>query len=204
MMMNALFDQFVYDVMNMVRGEIARWTTDRPKRQIGLVDSYNDNDHTVKVKLLTDLDDNGQPKITGWIPFGTQGGSQQGISFTVGPNIGDQAVIDHAEGDAEAGHVSHILHNTVDTPPKTASGQAILQHNPTGNYFTINTDGSIKMFHKSTGNYARIDKDGNIIGRVTSTAQQHYVGGDPAMGDTMVPLMLADGTPCPYAKGRKS
>lgn len=204
MMMNALFDQFVYDVMNMVRGEIARWTTDRPKRMIGLVDSYNNNDHTVKVKLLTDLDDQGQPKITGWIPIGTQAGSQQGISFVVGPNIGDQVVIDHAEGDAEAGHVSHVLHNTVDVPPNVVSGQAMMQHNPTGNHFVINTDGSMQHFHKATGNYVMVDKSGNIITRVTSTAQQHFVGGDPSKGDVMVPLMLADGTPCPYAKGRKS
>ena len=204
MMMNALFDQFVYDVMNMVRGEIARWTTDRPKRQIGLVDSYNNNDHTVKVKLLTDLDDNGQPKITGWIPLGTQAGSQQGISFVVGPNVGDQVVIDHAEGDAEAGHVSHVLHNTVDTPPNAASGQAIMQHNPTGNNFTINTDGSMQMLHKATGNYSKVDKNGNVTTYISSTSQQHYIGGDPALAGSFSPVMTVSGTPSPYSQARIS
>jgi hypothetical protein len=114
------FDAIAANMLNTVRGEIARMNMARPKRMIGLVDSYNNNDHTAKIKLLTDLDDNGQPKITGWIPFGTQGASENGVSFVIGHNIGDQVVIDYAEDDAEAGHVSHCLHNTVDVPPNVA------------------------------------------------------------------------------------
>jgi len=204
MMMAALFDQVAYDVMNIVRGEIARWTNARPKRHVGLIDGYNQNDHTYKVKFLTDLDDDGNPKISGWIPMGTQGASQNGISFVVGHNIGDQVVVDYAEGDSEAGHISHVLHNTVDVPPVVVSGQAMIQHNPTGNYLTINTDGSIKMFHKSTGNYSVIDKNGNVATHIASTAQQHYLGGDPTAGGTFLPIMLSDGSASPYAQGRKS
>src|SRR6202041_634685 len=134
--------------LNMVRGEIARMNMARPKRMIGLIDGYNPADHTVKVKLLTDLDDNGQAKLTGWIPIGTQGASENGVSFVVGPNVGDQVVIDYAEGDAETGHVSHFLHNTIDQPPNVASGAAVLQHNQSGNHFVLNADGSMQMFHK--------------------------------------------------------
>ena len=199
-----MLGQFQDDLCDLINREIARAYTRRPRRMIGLVDGYNPNDHTVKVKFLTDLDDDGQAKISGWIPMGTQGASEQGVSFVVGPNVGDQVVVDYAEGDAEAGHVSHVLHNTVDVPPNVASGQAILQHNPTGNHFVINTDGSMMMFHKSTGNYSKVDASGNVVTHIASTAQQHFLGGDPALGGTFLPVMLSDGTPSPYAKGRKS
>jgi len=198
------FDRIAADMLNTVRGEIARMNMARPKRMIGLVDSYNPNDHSVKVKFLTDPDDFGQPKISGWIPMGTQGASESGVSFVIGPNIGDQVVVDYAEDDAESGHVSHVLHNVIDTPPNVASGQAIMQHNPTGNHFVINTDGSIKLFHKASGNYTQIDKNGNVATHIASTAQQHFLGGDPALGGTFLPIMLSDGTPSPFAKGRKS
>jgi hypothetical protein len=193
---------FGIDLGNLVRMEIARAFGARPRRMVGLVDGYNSQDHTVKVKLLTDLDDNGQPKITGWIPFGTNGASEQGISFCIGPNVGDQVVIDHAEGDAEASHVSHVLHNTVDTPPNVASGQAMLQHNPTGNYFTINTDGSMQHFHKSTGNYVKVDKNGNITANIKS-GTQHYIGGDPTLGHVMSPILTVAGQ-SPYGQARVS
>jgi hypothetical protein len=192
------------DILDLINREIARGYARRPQRQIGLIDGYNPADHTVKVKLLTDLDDFGQAKLTGWIPIGTQGASENGVSFVVGPNVGDQVVIDYAEGDAEAGHVSHVLHNVVDVPPNVASGQAILQHNKTGNHFTINTDGSMMMLHKSTGNYSKVDAGGNVVTHIASTAQQHFLGGDPALGGTFLPVMLSDGTPSPFAKGRKS
>jgi uncharacterized protein involved in type VI secretion and phage assembly len=192
------------DIVDLINREIARAYTRHPRRHIGLVDSYNPNDHTIKAKFLTDLDNDGQPKISGWIPVGTQGASENGVSFVVGPNVGDQVVIDYAEGDAEAGHVSHFLHNTVDVPPNVASGAAVLQHNKTGNHFTINTDGSMMMLHKASGNYSKVDASGNVVTHIASTAQQHYLGGDPALGGTFLPVMLSDGTPSPYAKGRKS
>jgi hypothetical protein len=65
------------ELINLIWREISRAAMARPKRQIGLIDSYNNNDPTCKVKLFTDLDDDGQPKITGWIPFGMQGALQR-------------------------------------------------------------------------------------------------------------------------------
>ena len=60
------------------------------------------------------------------------------------------------------------------------------------------------MFHKSTGNYSVIDKNGNVATHIASTAQQHYLGGDPTAGGTFLPIMLSDGSASPYAQGRKS
>lgn len=194
---------FEDDLINLIHREIARSAMSRPKRMIGLVDGYNPADHTAKVKLLTDLDNDGQAKITGWLPIGTQGASENGVSFAVGPNVGDQAVIDYAEGDAEAGHVSHFLHNTVDVPPNVASGAAILQHNKSGNHFVLNADGSMQMFHKQTGNYSKMDTSGNLTANIQA-GTQHFVGGDPALGHVMLPLKLSDGSNSPFAQGRKS
>jgi uncharacterized protein involved in type VI secretion and phage assembly len=193
---------FEDDLINLIHREIARSAMSRPKRMIGLVDGYNSADHTCKVKLLTDLDDQNQPKITGWLPIGTQGASENGVSFVVGPSVGDQVIIDYAEGDAEAGHVSHFLHNTIDQPPNVASGAAVLQHNQSGNRFAINVDGSMMMLHKASTNYVKLDKNGNITANVTA-GTQHFIGGDPALGHTMSPVVTSAG-PSPFAKARVS
>lgn len=128
------------DLIDIIHREIQADKANSAKKMIGFVDSYNPADHTVKIKYPTELDVNGNPKISGWIPVATQAGSSLGSSWVIGPNIGDQALVDHIEGDPDSGHVTGFLHNVVDTPPNTPSGSGILKHNPSG--FTLQFDGS--------------------------------------------------------------
>ncbi len=190
------------DWLNIVRREIARFQTRHNRKMVGFIDSYNPNDHTAKVKYPTELDANGNPRISGWIPFQAQAGGA-GASWIIGPAIGDQCTTEHLEGDSEAGVITGFLHNTVDTPPNAASGQAILRHTSTGNYFTLNTDGSFQWVHKATGNYHKLDASGNATTYISSTSQQHYLGGDPAKGGAFSPVATVAG-PSPYAQARIS
>lgn len=191
-------------LLNYVNREIQAAFTLHTKEMVGYIDSYNKKDHTAKVKFPTELDSDGKPRISGWMPVGVGAGSMKGISWVIGPQVGDQCTVGYLEGDSEAPYIKGFLHNVTDTPPSADSGQAVLQHNTTGNYLTVNTDGTIQIFHKKTGNYSKMDTSGNFVTYLASPAQQHYLGGDPAKGGTFLPVMLADMTPSPYAKARKS
>lgn len=189
-------------IENLIRREISRAWARFNHEMVGYIDSYKPQDHTAKVKFPTELDAQGNPRISGWLPFKATAGSKTGISWVIGPQIGDQCTVSHLEGDSESGVITGFLHNVTDTPPSAASGQAILQHNTTGNFFTINTDGSMQYVHKATGNYVKVDASGNITANIKS-GTQHYIGGDPALGHTMSPLATVAG-PSPFAQARIS
>lgn len=193
-------DTSLSNFLNLIRSEIARFQTRHSRKMVGYIDSYNPAEHTAKVKFPTELDGNGNARITGWIPFEAQAGGA-GASWIIGPTVGDQCTVDYLEGDVESGVISGFLHNTVDTPPNAESGQAVLRHTASGNYFTLNTDGSFQWVHKATGNYHKLDASGNATTYLSSTAQQHYLGGDPAMGGTFSPVRTVAGT-SPYAQAR--
>jgi len=192
------------ELVNLIRREVERGLLRRAREAVGIVDSYDPNEHAVKVKLDTDLDDDGNPRISGWLPLRTNSASKSGISFVVGPQPGDQVHVSYLEGDPENGIATGFNHNDVDRPPNVASGAAVLQHNTSGNYLTLDTDGALHFLHKSTGNYVKVDKNGNITANIVDPSKtQHYIGGDPALGHTMSPVSTVGG-PSPYAKARIS
>lgn len=125
------------DLTNLVRREcarlLARWA--RPRHL--LVTSYDPT--TNSIKGMSQPENN----PTGWIPILTHGASVSGISVQVGPSIGDLAIVEHAEGDPEVGHVSGFVHNNVDQAPGAPSGTAIIKHNPSGVTLTISASGVV-------------------------------------------------------------
>lgn len=191
-------------IIDIIRREVERGLLRRARSAVGIIDAYDPNEHAVKVKFDTELDDDGNPRISGWIPLRTNSASAKGVSFVIGPQPGDQAHVEYLEGDPENGVVSGFNHNDVDRPPKVASGQAILQHNSTGNFLTLGADGSLQFMHKSTGNYTNVDKNGNVATYIADPGQtQHYIGGDPTKGGTFARTMTESG-PSPYSKTRVS
>jgi len=162
---------------NLIRGEISRFQSRHNKEMVGFIDSYNPQDHTAKVKYPTELDVNGNPRITGWLPFKTQSGGA-GSSWVLGPSVGDQCATSHLEGHSESGMITGFLHNTVDTPPLAQSGEAILRHTPTGNFTKMAQDGSFTIFHKATGNTFVMQPSGAFVttaGNVTHTVNSSGV-----------------------------
>lgn len=130
------------DLVNLIQREIARSDLNTTKKMVGFLDSYNPLDHTGKVKYPTELDANGNPRITGWLPHQTAAGGA-GASWVIGPTVGDQCTTEHLNGDPEAGVITGYLHNTTDTPPGAPSGTAILRHTPTGYKMTFDGGGLV-------------------------------------------------------------
>ena len=177
------------DIIDLIHREIHADRANSAKTMIGFVDSYDPAAHAVKVKYPTELDVNGNPKISGWIPISTQGGSNLGSSWVIGPSIGDQALVNHIDGDPDSGHVSGFLHNVVDRPPNAPSGSGILKHNPSGytlqfdgggmvvtcgsSTFTFNASGATAVIG---GNTIKLNAAGISVSQGTITNQGHDVG----------------------------
>jgi hypothetical protein len=113
-------------MLDLMRRETGRAESTRARSMVGIVDAYDPNEHAVKVKFLTEVDDDGKPRISGWLRIRTAAGGATG-SLVIGPTVGDQAVVEHHEGDAEGGHVTGFLHNDTDRPPNAASGAGVLK-----------------------------------------------------------------------------
>lgn len=188
------------DLTNLIRREITRFQSRHNKETAGFIDSYNHNDHTAKVKLPTELDANGNPRITGWLPFKVAAGGA-GASWVIGPQIGDQCTVSYLEGDSESGTISGFLHSTAALPPVVMPGEAVLRHTATGNILKLNAQGEMMMMHAATGNYLKVDQSGNLVSFISSPAQQHYIGGDPSMGGSFAAIGTAQG-PSPFAQAR--
>ena len=154
---------------NLSRREVGRADSRQTRSMVGIVDSYDPNEHAVKVKFLTDVDDNGQPRISGWLrirPMSAGAGS----SLVVGPSVGDQCVVEHHEGDSEGGHVVGFLHNDVDRPPTVQSGE-LLYTQKTGAQIHVDANGvtSVKgaggstTVHDASGHITHTDNAGKVI-----------------------------------------
>ncbi|MBR8182086.1 phage baseplate assembly protein V [Burkholderia ambifaria] len=131
-------------------------------RMHGLVASYDPGTYSVKVML--------QPsgKLTGWIPIETEAiGNGWGIAC--GPNIGDQARIDFADGDPEAGAVTGFIYSDADRPPPA----------PCGEFWTVHKSGSLLKFH----NDGTVEITANST--MTYTATQHHFVGPVQMDSTL-------------------
>lgn len=151
-------------IVNLIHREIERANRTVSKSHAGVIDSYDPQNHAVKVKFMTELDDEGNPKISGWIPLGVQSGGAN-TSWVIGPTPGDQAVVSHLEGDAESGHVTHFLHNDVDRPPVVQSGEVHLKtqsatiHIDQSGNVTINNSGLLNII----SNEIIIKSNGSIV-----------------------------------------
>lgn len=131
-------------------------------RMHGLVASYDPNTYSVKVTL--------QPSetLTGWIPIETHAiGNGWGIAY--GPQIGDQAIVDFADGDPEAATVSGFIYSDEDRPPPV----------PSGELWTVHKSASLLKFHN----------DGTVeltaASSMTYTATQHHFKGPVQMDNVL-------------------
>lgn len=120
--------------------------------RFGLVTSYDPDHNTVKVQL--------QPEgtETGWLPIKLLlAGSRFGVYC--GPEVGDQAVVLHQEGDPNSGFCAGFLPSDEDPPPTVQSGE-------------------ILIIAKGTNASVKFDAAGNITskGTWTHTGTFHATG----------------------------
>jgi hypothetical protein len=179
------------DIENMMLHTIERWWAARYNTRMGIVSSYDPQNHLAKVVF--------QPggHESGWLPIqtnhigvnygivvGLQPGSAQSGQTTGGPtgDQGDQVFVTFQEHDHESGTISGRIHSSVDTPPTVQSGEIMLYtkfqksggptpdsgsggQGGTGQQFYMKNDGSLTH---TDGNGAIIVEDGK--GNITITA----------------------------------
>ncbi len=140
---------------NLMRREDQRGRAVR--EMIGEIDSYDPKSHTAKVKFDTDLDNQGQPRISGWLPMRVASAGANG-HMVFGPTPGDQVVVHYSESDQEGGVISHFVHNDVHQPPQVESGEfKMIAHNASvfidkNSAVTVDDGGGAKINCDGKGN----------------------------------------------------
>lgn len=150
-------------MIDLIQREIGRFFNRIPKAHVGLIDSWDATNHAAKVKHATEVDSNGNPRISGWIPARLAAGGANG-SWVIGPTPGDQVIVDYLDGDPDSPYVAGFLHNDVDRAPVVQSGEAHLKtkaasvHIDASGNVTITTTGTVTH---NVGNHS-IVASGNV------------------------------------------
>lgn len=154
------------DLLNAMSMRAALQSATRVARLHGIVKSYDPNTYSVKVSL--------QPSntMTGWIPILT-GAIGQGYGVAYGPQVGDQAIVDFADGDVESAQVTGFIFSDSDRPPPVPSGE-LWTVQKSGSFLKMHNDGSIEYNaangHHFSGSNVQIDKALNVTLGITSQA----------------------------------
>lgn len=103
----------------------------------GLIDSYDENTYSVKVRL--------QPAnvLTGWIPIASCYVGD-GWGLQVGPNIGDAVVLQAQEGGGDAAIVVGSMFNDVDRAMPVPSGEMWIRHK-SGSFLKFKNNGDVEL-----------------------------------------------------------
>lgn len=109
----------------------------RESTRLAIVDAYDPDTYSVKVKL--------QPSgvLTGWIPVASCFVGN-GWGLFAGPSIGDMVQVDCQEGDIDAGMMTGAIFNDIDRPLPVPSGDFWLVHK-SGSMLKFHGDGSIDL-----------------------------------------------------------
>lgn len=156
----------INQLLNQAQMRAARLMTQwAPQSRIGIVSSYDPDEHSVKVMLQP------ENKESNWIPIGVQHvGNNFGVMFA--PEIGDQLEIGFHQNDPSVARVISRFHSDQQRPPRLEAGEMMLKHK-SGTTFFIDKDGNVRM--ESKGNM-RIKVDGNM--QINTGGDLHLNGGD--------------------------
>lgn len=148
------------DIEDVIRRIVDQMLSRQPHPRVGIVTSYDPNQHAAKVTM--------QPEgaESGWIPINTaQVGSGFGVAIGLTP--GDQVSIDYLEGDIESPSITGRLHSDQERPPVAQSGEIVIQSKGGA---VIKVDASDNVTVTSPGNLT-IHAGGNIT--LTSAQLTH-------------------------------
>ncbi|MGJ7529861.1 phage baseplate assembly protein V [Variovorax sp. GB1P17] len=160
-------------LLNSMAVAAQRAGDDVQKTRMGIVDAYDPNTFSVKVKL--------QPSgvLSGWIPIASCYVGN-GWGLFAAPTVGDSVRIDAQEGDIDAGTMGASFFNDVDRPLPVPSGEFWLQHK-TGSFLKFLNNGDVSV-HTARDLIADVGRnvqatvagDANIAvtGTITSSATQ--------------------------------
>jgi phage baseplate assembly protein gpV len=160
----------------------------------GLIDSYDENTYSVKVRL--------QPSnvLTGWIPIASCYVGD-GWGLQVGPNIGDAVVLQAQEGGGDAAIVVGSMFNDVDRAMPVPSGEMWIRHK-SGSFLKFKNNGDVELntdndliatvgndLSATVSGKARMSVSGTadltVAGTLTSTAPQWNHTGPMSIDGTL-------------------
>lgn len=129
--------------------------------RIGIVDSYDANYYTCKVRI--------QPEdvLSGWLPVQSPWvGSGWGLFCP--PSIGDMVDVHFHEGSPAAGYVSLRWFNDGARPLPTPSGEFWIVHK-SGSFLKFHNDGSVELvtnanLNATVGGQANLTVAGKVVG----------------------------------------
>ena len=126
---------------NLIRREVMRAMQQYARPRVGVVTSYDPEQHAVKVQL--------QPEghETDWIPIASHH-IGNGFGVMVAPKVGEQVEVGFQEGDPESPRVMGRLFSDKDKPPKIEAGEVYLKHE-SGSCIYFDKNGTVHI--KSNG-----------------------------------------------------
>lgn len=149
------------DLMNMVRREARRVAADLiQSSRHGIVTSYNPAGPAVIVQYQEDLDYDGNPKDSGWVPWSC-GSAGSGWTACFAPAIGMQATVNFAGGDGNSPYATGALHSQTQPPPGVPEGEMWLFHK-TGVYIKLTSVGEIETNAGTWNHTGNLNVSGSI------------------------------------------
>lgn len=107
--------------------------------RIGIINSYNSSDGTIKATVQpVESDESGEGQ-TGWIPLATGFIGQVGA-----PVPGEQVIIIFQEGSLNNGLAIGRIYSSEDVPPPVPSGEWWLTH-PSGSFIKVKNNGDVEI-----------------------------------------------------------
>lgn len=176
---------------NLIHREVLRVLDRRTRPMPCIVDAYDPNTFTVKVRL--------QPSdtLTGWIQIKQEAtGNLFGVQ--IAPNIGDPGWLEFHEDDPRAAIFAGTVSNQK-FPAMVIQAGEMMWKTKWGQSIYLKADGSLTLTDKAS-TIIKADGAGNATVTATTAITVHAPAVNIGNGGTLQPVKLADNTPSTVLK----
>jgi hypothetical protein len=174
----------IEDFLNVIRRE----ANAAVKRRIrsprhGIVSAYNPARPAVKVKFTEDLDADGNPKETGWIPIAVaSAGAGWGIMFA--PHLGQHVTVDYANDESNSPFLRNALHSDAEPGIGAPEGEYWMVHQ-SGTVLKMTATGTV-LIGAGAGTFQRLATEHFVL-QVYDNHTHPYIPGSNPVANTDVP-----------------
>lgn len=136
---------------NVIRQQASAESNTRSMSRAGVISSYDPDSHAVKVTIQPeDVESN-------WMKLGAIGVGN-GFGVVVGPNIGDEVLVEFLEGDFDSGQIVGRYFNVDAAAPAVPAGEIWAVHK-SGQFLKITNDGKLTA-QDAGGSVLTLNADG--------------------------------------------
>lgn len=156
---------------NAERAAMQRLLAERAAMRYAVVTNYDPKTHMAMVKVMP------EEIVSGWLPIAVQWvGNSFGLY--VGPNVGDQVIVVHVEGDPDVGIIVGRLNSASEVPPAVPAGEAWAVHK-SGSFLKFTNDGNVLLnTQKDLDVTVGGDVNMTVTGKVVASATEFDLTGD--------------------------